>query len=98
MYLTPRLSLPVLLLALSGYSLPTYAQSQDALLAPMREAGASKAAIASAAPWASITPSGEPQGYLIDVTNLALTAMGGPKISAVNDTACGSRPLSSKIS
>jgi polar amino acid transport system substrate-binding protein len=86
MYLTPRLSLPVLLLALSGYSLPTYAQSQDALLASMREAGASKAAIASAAPWAFISPSGEPQGYLIDVTNLALTAMGAPKISAVLTT------------
>jgi polar amino acid transport system substrate-binding protein len=86
MYLTPRFSLPVLLLALSGYSLPTHAQSEDALLASMREVGASKAAIASAAPWASISPNGEPLGYLIDVTNLALKGMGAPKVSAVLTT------------
>jgi polar amino acid transport system substrate-binding protein len=86
MYLRLRVSLPVLLLALSGYSLPTHAQGDDALLASMREAGASKAAIASAAPWASISPSGEAQGYLVDVTNLALKGMGAPKISAVLTT------------
>jgi polar amino acid transport system substrate-binding protein len=78
--------LPVVLLAVSGYSLPTHAQGDDALLASMREAGAAKAAIASAAPWASISPSGEAQGYLVDVTNLALKGMGAPKMSAVLTT------------
>jgi polar amino acid transport system substrate-binding protein len=86
MYATTRLSFPILLLALSGYSLPIHAASEDALLASMREAGTSKAAIASAAPWASISPSGEAQGYLVDVTNLALKGMGAPKISAVLTT------------
>jgi polar amino acid transport system substrate-binding protein len=85
MYSTPKRSLLVLLLALSAYSFPIHAQ-EDALLASMREAGASKAAVASAAPWASISPNGEPQGYLIDVTNLALKGMGAPKISAVLTT------------
>jgi polar amino acid transport system substrate-binding protein len=85
MHSTPRLLLPVLLLTLTSYSLPGHAE-EDALLASMREAGAAKAAIASAAPWASISPNGEPQGYLIDVTNLALKGMGAPKISAVLTT------------
>jgi polar amino acid transport system substrate-binding protein len=86
MYLKPRVLLPVVLFVASGYSLPTHAEGDDALLASIREAGASKAAIASAAPWASISPSGEAQGYLVDVTNLALTGMGAPKISAVLTT------------
>ncbi|MET4260850.1 polar amino acid transport system substrate-binding protein [Bradyrhizobium sp. S3.12.5] len=69
------------LLAFACFSLPSHAQSGDALLLSMREAGETKAAIAAAPPWASTSPSGEPQGYLIDVTNLALKGLGAPKIS-----------------
>ncbi|MCC8978570.1 transporter substrate-binding domain-containing protein [Bradyrhizobium acaciae] len=71
----------VLFLAFAFHSLPAYARSEDALLLSMREAGEAKAAIAAAPPWAFTSPSGEPQGYLIDITNLALEGLTAPKIS-----------------
>lgn len=83
MAVTGKVSLLVLLLAFAGYSLPICAEAEDALLTSMRKEGEAKAAVSSAPPWASVSPSGEPQGYLIDVTNLALKGMGAPKVSAV---------------
>ncbi|MCK1413269.1 transporter substrate-binding domain-containing protein [Bradyrhizobium sp. CW4] len=79
-------SLVFLLLASIGYPLQIQAQTEDALLLSMRQAGEARPAIASAAPWASASPSGEPQGYLIDVTNLALKRLSAPKISAALTT------------
>lgn len=71
----------VFLIGLVGYAIPIHAQTADPLLLSMREAGEAKAAIAAAPPWAFTSPNGEPQGYLIDVTSLALKGLGAPKIS-----------------
>lgn len=80
---TPKLSLFALLLALAGYSLPTLAENEAPLFASMRKAGEATAAIGSAPPFASASPNGYPQGYLIEVTKLALEGMGVTKLSAV---------------
>jgi polar amino acid transport system substrate-binding protein len=82
-FATARFPLLLMLLVCAGSS---RAQAADPLLVSMRQASEAKAAIASAAPWASVAPSGEAQGYLIDVANLALKGMGGPKIAAVSTT------------
>lgn len=71
-----------LLLAAAAW-LPALAQTDDALLAAMHKAGEAKAAINSAPPFAFASPDGEPQGYLVEVTKLALKGMGVPKLSAV---------------
>jgi polar amino acid transport system substrate-binding protein len=56
------------------------------LLKAMKQAGSAKAAIAALPPYAFPSPSGEPQGYLIDVAALAFGALGVPKITAVTTT------------
>lgn len=83
MRVTGKCSLVPLMLALAGHALPISAHAEDDLLASVRKAGETRAALSSAPPWASVSASGEPQGYLIDVTNLALKGMGAPKLSAV---------------
>lgn len=75
-----------LLVLLIGTSYSASAQTDDALLQSMRKDGEAKAAIASAPPWALMSPNGEPQGYLIDVTRLALKGMGVNKLSAIVTT------------
>ena len=65
----------------------TWAQDVDApLVKAWKKAGVAKVAIASAPPYASLAPSGEPQGYLIDVSQAALKALGVPKLTAVVTT------------
>lgn len=60
----------------------TTAWSQtDALSASMRKEGEAKIAVASTPPWAYLSPSGEPQGYLLDVSLLALKGLGAPKMT-----------------
>lgn len=71
-------------LALGTVSLASVA-GED-LLAAMKDKGGATAAIASAPPWAFVTPSGDAGGYLVDVTNLALEGMGAPKIAPVLTT------------
>jgi polar amino acid transport system substrate-binding protein len=56
------------------------------LLQSMQRAGEAKIAIAAAPPWASQSPNGEAQGYLVDVTAAALKAMGVPKLAATMTT------------
>jgi polar amino acid transport system substrate-binding protein len=59
-----------------------FAQGEsDALLASMRKAGEAKIAIAAAPPWAYLSPSGQAQGYLVEVTAHALKAMGIEKLA-----------------
>jgi polar amino acid transport system substrate-binding protein len=56
------------------------------LLQSMQRAGEAKIAIAAAPPWASQSPSGEAQGYLVDVAAAALKAMGVSKLAATMTT------------
>jgi len=70
----------------AAIAVPASAQTDPALLAAMRKSGEAKAAVAAAPPWASISPNGEGQGYLIDVTNMALKAMGAPQVVPVLTT------------
>ncbi|MGY4353388.1 polar amino acid transport system substrate-binding protein [Bradyrhizobium sp. GM7.3] len=80
----PKFSLLVVLLAVAIYqSRPTCAQAETALMASIRKAGEAKAALNSLAPLALVSPTGEPKGYLVEVTNLVLEGMGAPKVSAV---------------
>lgn len=83
MLATQRFSLLLLLLASAAYLLPTFAQTEAPLLASMRKAGGATAAITSAPPFAFASPDGELQGYLVEVTKLALKKMGITKLSAV---------------
>ncbi|MGY4257838.1 polar amino acid transport system substrate-binding protein [Bradyrhizobium sp. USDA 4516] len=79
----PKVSFLLLLLASSGHSHPMFARTTESLLESMRKAGEAKAVINSAPPFAFASPSGELQGYLIEVTTLALKGMGVPKLTAV---------------
>ncbi|MET4262440.1 polar amino acid transport system substrate-binding protein [Bradyrhizobium sp. S3.12.5] len=83
MVVRPRFLLLVLLLAVAIPLLPTFSYAADSLLRSMHEAGEAKAAITSAPPFAFVSPSGEPQGYLVEVTILALKGMDVPRLSAV---------------
>lgn len=79
----PKVLLLVLLLLMSGGSLPTFAHGADYLLESIRKAGGATAVLNSAPPFAFVSLSGKPQGYLIEVTELALKGMGVSKLSAV---------------
>lgn len=78
---TPKLSFLALLLAVAGYSIPTLAENKAPLLASMRKAGEATAAIDSTPPFAFVSPDGYSQGYLVEVTRLALEGMGVTKLS-----------------
>lgn len=80
---TPKLSLLVLLLTLTGYSFPAPAQTDDALLASIRKAGEVKAAMGSAPPLLGVSPTGKATGYMAEITNLALKGMGLPELTPV---------------
>lgn len=73
-----------------GMTLAPTARAQSGGDAPLvrswKQAGAAKVAIASAPPYASLAPSGEPQGYLIEVSQEVLKALGVPKLTAVVTT------------
>jgi len=71
-------------IALAGFSTASHADKD--LLASMKSKGGATAAIASAPPWAFVTPNGEASGYLVEVTNLALQGMGAPKLAPVLTT------------
>jgi len=63
------------------------AQGADpALIAAMEKAGAAKIALAAAPPWATILPSGEAQGYLVDVTAELVKPFGVPKLQPIATT------------
>ncbi|MGZ5901613.1 MAG: ectoine/hydroxyectoine ABC transporter substrate-binding protein EhuB [Reyranella sp.] len=60
--------------------------SDAALVKAWKQAGGAKVAIASTPPYAFLAPSGEPQGYLIEMSQEALKGLGVPKLTAVVTT------------
>jgi polar amino acid transport system substrate-binding protein len=58
----------------------------DGLARAMARAGTAKVAIAATPPYAYVAPSGEPQGYLIEVSTEVLKALGVPKLQAIMTT------------
>ena len=60
--------------------------TEAALVKAWKQAGAAKVAIASTPPYAFLAPSGEPQGYLIEMSQEALKGLGVPKLTAVVTT------------
>ena len=62
------------------------AQTPSTLGQAMKQAGTAKVAIAATPPYAYLSPSGEPQGYLIEVSNEVLKSLGVPKLTALMTT------------
>lgn len=62
------------------------AQTPPTLVQAMKQAGTAKVAIAATPPYAYLSPSGEPQGYLIEVSNEVLKSLGVPKLTALMTT------------
>ncbi len=60
--------------------------SDTALVKAWKQAGDAKVAIASTPPYAFLAPSGEPQGYLIEMSQEVLKGLGVPKLTAVVTT------------
>lgn len=59
---------------------------QDPALDAMKRAGAARIAIATAPPYAFPSPSGEPQGYLVEVAAAVMQKLGVPKLTATVTT------------
>ncbi len=78
-----KLSLLVLLVMLTGYSLPTFSQTEDPLFASIRKAGKVRVAIASLPPYMMMSPSGEATGAIVDLHNMVLKRLGLPAITPV---------------
>ncbi|QOZ23901.1 ectoine/hydroxyectoine ABC transporter substrate-binding protein EhuB [Bradyrhizobium sp. CCBAU 51753] len=78
-----KCALLILLFTLTGYSFPTFAQVDDALLASIRKAGEVKAALASNPPFQFISPSGKPAGSGVDLQNMVLKSMDLPELTPV---------------
>lgn len=60
--------------------------SDAALVKAWKQVGAAKVAIASTPPYAFLAPSGEPQGYLIEMSQEVLKGLGVSKLAAVVTT------------
>lgn len=60
--------------------------TSDPLLTAMRNAGAAKIAIAQVPPYAYLTPSGQPTGYLSDVSSSVMKNLGVPRLIATVTT------------
>lgn len=65
---------------------PSGAQAPPPLVKSMQDAGTAKVAIAATPPYAYLAPSGEAQGYLIDVSTEVLKSLGVPKLQAIMTT------------
>jgi len=68
------------LVASTSMSLPAAAQEGGETLAAMRRAGVAKIAIASVPRYAFLSPDGQPQGYLVEISQAAMKAMGVAKV------------------
>jgi len=75
-------SLLVACLVAASPSFSAAAQGDPSLLASMRKAGQVKVAVGSLPPWMSVSPSGEPVGYLVEILNLALKGLDLPPMTA----------------
>jgi len=72
---------------LSSQSFQMEAYAADTpLISSMAQAGSAKIALAAAPPWAFILPSGEAQGYMVDVTGELMKALGVAKLQPVATT------------
>jgi polar amino acid transport system substrate-binding protein len=71
--------------SLQNFRTEAYA-ADTPLISSMAQAGAAKIALAAAPPWAFILPSGEAQGYLVDVTGELMKALGVGKLQPVATT------------
>jgi polar amino acid transport system substrate-binding protein len=56
------------------------------LVEAMKQAGGAKVAIAATPPYAYQSPSGEPQGYIIEVSNAVLKSLGVSRLTALMTT------------
>jgi polar amino acid transport system substrate-binding protein len=65
---------------------PAAGAAPDELIAAMARAGVAKIAIAAVPPYAYVLPSGEPQGYMVDVSSEVMKALGVPKLAATVTT------------
>jgi polar amino acid transport system substrate-binding protein len=76
------------ILLASGLVVLSSARAEDSndSLANMRRAGVAKIAIASLPRYAFMSPDGQPQGYLVDISTLAMKALGVPKVEATVTT------------
>ncbi|WP_194473284.1 transporter substrate-binding domain-containing protein [Bradyrhizobium sp. CCBAU 51753] len=78
-----KLSLLVLLLTLTSYSLLTFAQSEAPLFASIRSASKVTVALASNPPYQFVLPSGELTGSGGDLQNMVLKSMGLPALTPI---------------
>ncbi len=62
------------------------AQTPPTLVKVMKDAGTAKVAIAATPPYAYLAPSGEAQGYLIEVSMEVLKSLGVPRLQALMTT------------
>jgi len=74
------------LVASTSMSLPAAAQEGGETLAAMRRAGVAKIAIASVPRYAYLSPDGQPQGYLVEISQAAMKALGVTKVEATVTT------------
>lgn len=80
-------TLATMLVILSGVTGAATAQEPaDQLLTAMRRAGVAKIAVATLLPYATLSPNGQPEGYTIDISALAMQGLGVPKLSATVTT------------
>lgn len=73
-------------LAAANLAAATPAIAQDKLTAAMVQAGAARIGIAQAPPYAFISPTGEAQGYLVEILAAALMPLGVAKLQATATT------------
>ncbi|MCA6113057.1 transporter substrate-binding domain-containing protein [Bradyrhizobium cenepequi] len=78
---TRKFSLLVLLLTLTGYSFPAFAQDESPLLASVRKTGKISVALASLPPYMNVSPNGEATGSSVDLQNMVLKGMGLPALT-----------------
>ena len=79
------LKVAVAAFAAVGYGQVAAQDGGDALQA-MRKAGVAKIAIASVPRYAFLAPDGQPQGYLVEISQRAIQALGVPKVEATVTT------------
>ena len=76
----------VLVLAHASSADAQSAAAPDSLVSAMTRAGVARIAIAALPPYAYRLPSGEPQGYLIDVSNAVLQPLGVTRLEVTTTT------------
>jgi polar amino acid transport system substrate-binding protein len=88
-----RFSSPIAAIGLTAAMFAAFAMpagvahaQDDPVLAEIKRNGAARIAIATAPPYAFPSPSGEPQGYLVEVVRAVMQRLGVPKLTATVTT------------